>query len=136
MDMDVCSLIAMVELGWKRLVMLPCTDRRPDATELPLREPLASTLASMISSYLSAPMSGFSGAKPLMVLLQELCLLCLCIVGVCRVPHSAITLCKSLFSLSLRLRLVAPLIETVGEGASLVGDGTGLTGTGVTWVGV
>lgn len=129
--MEVCSLIAMVELGWKRLVMLPCTDRRPDATELPLREPLASALASMISSYLSAPMSGFSGAKPLMVLLQELCLLCLC-----RVPHSAITLCKSLFSLSLRLRLVAPLIETIGEGASLVGDGTGLTGTGVTWVGV
>ena len=35
--------------------------------------------------------------------------------------------------LSLRLRLVAPLIETVGEGASLVGDGTGLTGTGVTF---
>ena len=110
-------------LTWKRLVMLPCTDRRLDATELPLREPLASALASMISSYLSAPMSGFSGAKPLMVLLQELCLLCLC-----RVPptvkigksgvgrhisnenlylmqhlHSAITLCKSLFSPEIKL---------------------------------
>ena len=33
----------------------------------------------------------------------------------------------------LSLRLVAPLIETFGEGASLVGDGTGLTGTGVTF---
>ena len=77
LDIDVCrvsSRIAMVELGWKRLVMLPWTeptDLGPDATELPLRP-----LASMISSYLSAPMSGFSA--PLMVLLQELCLLCLC----------------------------------------------------------
>ena len=41
--------------------------------------------------------------------------------------------CQDSNLLSLRLRLVAPLIETVGEGASLVGDGTGLTGTGVTF---